>query len=402
MPYPPTPTAFPNQPREKAFLSLVTDPEKKGKTEKLLGGNLLIHTLRGMNPVDRLLMEACSTVEGSEILTLQVANPLHALAFGALRPGANITCWSTDLYHTSRTRAMETHNGLSGIRYLCQPVPLPATPPDLITASFTKDGEAAFALELLRAAEAILAPEGKILVAINNGKDRWLHKQIATLFGDVTLAAQTGEGRVYLVKKRKGAAAQNAPESAYYVRQLSAPWHGRKHLFFTCYGIFSSAQLDQGSLALLETIAYPDPCKSLLDLGCGWGGMAILAEGSRDFSKITLIDSSARAVDMARRNVDHHGIAAKAEVRLESNAESIQGTAEQGAYDVVVSNPPYGTDFRVADLFVHAAHRALRRGGTAWMVVKSNSHVAQTMQSRFGNCGIIRRRGYEVLHATRT
>jgi release factor glutamine methyltransferase len=74
----------------------------------------------------------------------------------------------------------------------------------------------------------------------------------------------------------------------------------------------------------------------ILDLGIGSGAIlcALLTEwpAARGLG----VDASAAAVAIARRNVESCGLAARAEVRLGSWTDGIEGP-----FDLVVSNPPY-------------------------------------------------------------
>ena len=128
--------------------------------------------------------------------------------------------------------------------------------------------------------------------------------------------------------------------------------------------------------------------------------MGILAAKKAGAERLVMIDSNARAVEMARRNAERLG-PPNTEVLLEADVESIQSGALNGQFDLVVTNPPYATEFRVLDLFITMAYRALRPGGQVWIVGKSNARMMQTTEEVFGSAEVFRRRGYSVVKATR-
>lgn len=78
-----------------------------------------------------------------------------------------------------------------------------------------------------------------------------------------------------------------------------------------------------------------DPLR-ILDLGVGSGAIlcALLTECPAALG--LGVDASAAAVSIARRNVESCGLAARADVRLGSWTEGVEGP-----FDLIVSNPPY-------------------------------------------------------------
>jgi release factor glutamine methyltransferase len=73
----------------------------------------------------------------------------------------------------------------------------------------------------------------------------------------------------------------------------------------------------------------------VLDVGTGSGAIALAIAHERQDVRVTGIDNSPDAVDVARRNADRHGL--DVEVMI---ADLIVG----GPYDLIVSNPPYVRD----------------------------------------------------------
>ncbi len=82
---------------------------------------------------------------------------------------------------------------------------------------------------------------------------------------------------------------------------------------------------------------FPDRAAPLdiLDLGTGTGCLLVTALQEYRHARGTGVDSSAEALGWARRNVEKH--------HLQGRATLIEGDFAQiaGAYDVILSNPPY-------------------------------------------------------------
>ena len=131
-------------------------------------------------------------------------------------------------------------------------------------------------------------------------------------------------------------------------------------------GVFSWDRIDPGTAALIEVL--PPLAGQGADLGCGIGVLAHAVLAGPSVTRLQLIDIDRRAVDCARRNVDdpRAGFA-----WADATAEPLEGL------DFVVMNPPFhaaGWETKaLGQRFIEAAHRALRKGGTLWMV--ANLHL---------------------------
>ena len=192
------------------------------------------------------------------------------------------------------------------------------------------------------------------------------------------------------------------------VRSFRAEWPasvpGGGRLMFTSYpGCFCHRRLDEGGLALAEVVAR-ELCERdvrtaglrILDMGCGCGLVGLLIanrlSSSTSSPHLTLVDSHARAVEAAKENAAKFGI--PAEVIL-----SDDGTPARmdGAFDVFVGNPPYYSDYRIAEVFLGTAKRALRTGGVCYTVVKNAAGLKPVQEKFFPAVEVIGRRGYSVL-----
>ena len=134
-------------------------------------------------------------------------------------------------------------------------------------------------------------------------------------------------------------------------------------------GVFSWDRIDPGTAALLKALKHHLSGKGA-DIGCGVGLLAQAVLASQAVEQLLLIDIDRRAVDCARRNVDDPRAAfAWADATLE-------GALPEGL-DFVVMNPPFHEagweNKHLGQRFIEAAHRALKKGGTLWVV--ANLHL---------------------------
>lgn len=382
---------------EPFVISLLAEGTETGKPATLVGGRIVVHTPRGLNPMDRLLAEAAAAVPASRIMTVLHPDAIVALALRALRPEATVEFYHLDLFHVTRAARLARRHGFVDLAATCAPnLPRAGEPPQLILLHVRRDDEAGLTIEMIRQAHAILAAGGKLLASINNPHDQWLRRQIEKTFGGLTIAARSKHGLVYLAKRGAGAAAPAAEQQ--FIRRVGVAWGGLVLDCETCYGVFNSGGLDEGSLALLDVMEAVPPGAALFNPGCNWGAMGLLAAKKFEAARLLAVDSNSRAVQMARRNGEKH-LPGRVEVRHEFEGDHFLTEEEWGAFDVVVTNPPYGTELRVTEMFARLAQRALKRGGRLWMVGKNNLKMVELVHEVFGDAQVHRRRGYMVADA---
>lgn len=292
-----------------------------------------------------------------------------------------VTCHTLDVYH--RHAIEKVHH----VKAICSPH-LPEGPWDVVrfrTGPKSMSGELALDLlqECARLVGGDLKPPRFVLDFVGRERD----------------------SNDLLDKVRKDAAR---------VRSFRAEWPasvpGGPKLMFTSYpGCFCHRRLDEGGLALAEVVSRElregkvhTAARShggelrLLDMGCGCGlvGLLIAAGQPSDHSTVslTLVDSHSRAVEAATENAAKFGV--PAEVILSDNGTP---TRMDGTFDVFVGNPPYYSDYRIAEVFLETAKRALKPGGVCYQVVKNAAGLEPVQKRFFPEVEIIRRRNYSVL-----
>jgi 16S rRNA (guanine1207-N2)-methyltransferase len=73
-------------------------------------------------------------------------------------------------------------------------------------------------------------------------------------------------------------------------------------------GMFSPDRIDPGTRILLETVPAPPPTGDLLDLGCGYGPIALTMARRSPQARVLGVDVNERAVELARRNASAAGL----------------------------------------------------------------------------------------------
>ena len=190
------------------------------------------------------------------------------------------------------------------------------------------------------------------------------------------------------------------------VRDFSAKWRasvpGIDPVEFTSVpGCFCHRRLDEGGLALAEVASRElkgrvDGAVRLLDMGCGCGLVGFLIAKAVPGVSLVMVDSHSRAVEAANINAENLGI--PAEVVL---SDSGTPARMDGTFDVFVGNPPYYSDYRIADVFLETAKRALKPGGVCYSVCKNAAGLEPVQRRYFPDVEVTRRRGYAVLKSVK-
>ena len=163
----------------------------------------------------------------------------------------------------------------------------------------------------------------------------------------------------------------------------------------TAPGLFSPRQADRGTLAMLSAVDLA-PGMKVLDLGCGCGLVGILAAKRCGEANVVLCDVDPLAVDIARKNALRNGVGG---VRIVLS-DGFRALDEAG-FDLILSNPPYQSDFSVAKHFIEKGFNRLRPGGRMVMVTKRRDWYRNKLAAIFGGVRVREIDGYFVFEAQR-
>lgn len=141
-------------------------------------------------------------------------------------------------------------------------------------------------------------------------------------------------------------------------------WGGSSHLFQVDRGVFSLSRLDPGTALLLDTVPWTDGA-DVLDLGCGWGPIGLLAKKMTDAGRVVMVDPNSRALQLARETAQRWGIS------VDLRGGDGYGPLQPGEqFDFIVTNPPIRGGKDVFYPWVTHAHRWLKPGGSFWAVIR--------------------------------
>ncbi|HOA87216.1 MAG: methyltransferase [Microbacteriaceae bacterium] len=156
-----------------------------------------------------------------------------------------------------------------------------------------------------------------------------------------------------------------APASPEKLRRIRVPIAGRDVTLSTAGGTFSPDRLDVGTAVLLGSTPAPPADGDLLDLGCGWGPIALTMATLSPAATVWAVDVNERALGLVRRNAEELGL---------HNVRAV--TADQVPSEIrfrtIWSNPP----IRVGKNELHGLLETwiprLEASADAWLVVQRN------------------------------
>lgn len=130
-------------------------------------------------------------------------------------------------------------------------------------------------------------------------------------------------------------------------------------------GIFSPGGVDKGTAVLLEHVPDPPTSGTFLDLGCGWGPLALTLGLLSPDATIHAVDVNERALDLCTRNAATLGLRGV-------HPTAPRGIPDSTRFDLIWSNPP----IRVGKAALHDLLGTwlprLAPDGAAYLVVQRN------------------------------
>jgi len=98
-----------------------------------------------------------------------------------------------------------------------------------------------------------------------------------------------------------------APASADQRREITVTLAGRRARLETASGVFSAERLDPGTAVLLDHGEAPPATGLFVDVGCGWGAIALDLALRSPGAEVIAVDVNERALDLTRRNAARLG-----------------------------------------------------------------------------------------------
>lgn len=177
--------------------------------------------------------------------------------------------------------------------------------------------------------------------------------------------------------------------------------HG-DHSVETAGSIFSPDHIDAGTEQLLYSVPTPPDTGNFLDLGCGWGPMALTLALEAPNASVYAVDVNERALELTRRNAIRLGLENITVGKPDSFDSSL-------SFDLIWSNPP----IRVGKAELHDIMTTwlprLAIGGEAYLVVAKHlgaDSFEKWLGTEFASTHIVTRedtrKGFRIIKVVRS
>jgi 16S rRNA G1207 methylase RsmC len=338
---------------------------------------------------DRLVAAYAKDLKGPDVLVVLLHGTRLASILREHRPDVNFTFYTPEhfFYRTLQqfhsTDALRSDRSLGRTSLVCAADPPEQTFDEAIYPTLAGDSSEQ-AQELIQTVHQRLKSGGRLFISTNNPKDRWVQTQLKSMFSSVTVEKQK-HGVVCVatktvpLKKPRGFRAR----SAYRLGERLIFCESRP-------GVFSHRRIDGGARALIKSLALLNPpalesagvpasaaqIHKIVEMGCGCGAATLAAAVEFPGAQILGVDSDARAVECTDRSAELNGIT-NVSTRLTSDGV----IPDPGTWDLMLGNPPYYSDYRIAELFLQTAKTSLQPGGRIHLVTKLTEwHEARMRQ----------------------
>ncbi len=340
--------------KQKKQQSSTQPKTARSKRSRTHGDELLIDTLDAMTFADRSVL--CTSLSYGQF----------AEALARRFPETGVVCNFLDLYQTNVAQRSLAAGETENLSFTCE-ADFPDEQFDVVALPFRKGDSSELTRELIQSGYQTLRIGGRLMVSFDNIKDHWIHELLRSLFPKVT-RRPSADGVVYIATKR-------APLKKVrdYFCEITFRDGDRLIRAVSRPGVFSHRKLDNGARALIKSMQVEDGFR-VLDLGCGSGAVALAAAARAENVRVHAIDSAPRALQCTRMGAELNNLTG-----ITTQLDADGNCDDPKTFDLVLGNPPYFSNYRIASIFVRAGIRALKPGGTLAIVTKTYDWFGQTM-----------------------
>ena len=341
-----------------------------------------------VRPHEQLLIDAIDELSANRVICTTAGRGQFAEAYARQRPESQVECCFFDLFQKNQTEFQINDNGpVDNLKLVCEP-DLPATEADLVAFVFRKGGDAELTRDLMQQGYQRLVDGGRMIASTDNDEDQWLHEQLRDLFPKVTRRPYRKQGTLYL-------ATRTGPLKKPKVFDCEFKFRDRGRLIRVCSrpGVFSHRRIDLGARTLINTMQVR-PGMKVLDMGCGVGTVSLAASLAAERVTVMALDSNPRAVQCTQRGAEWNSCPG---ITAILDCEGASASTED--FDLVLANPPYFSNYAIAELFLDTAYRALKKGGLVHVVTKTPNWFLERMPMWFSDIRESEVGDYRVLTA---
>jgi 16S rRNA G1207 methylase RsmC len=155
------------------------------------------------------------------------------------------------------------------------------------------------------------------------------------------------------------------PKSEYQPKQIELDVAGEVFNVSTASGTFSPLRLDVGTSVLIDHLELAPQEGNILDLGCGWGAIALNLAKHSPKAKVWAVDVNNRSLELTAENAKIVG--------LENIQTAIpESVPKELMFSGIWSNPPIRIGKKELHELLLGWLPRLEKGSSAYLVVQKN------------------------------
>jgi 16S rRNA (guanine1207-N2)-methyltransferase len=337
----------------------------------------------GIKSAERLLIEHMPDVTGGNFACTSLGRGQLAAQLAEDHPETSVTCLFLDKYLAER--AYEARQPMpDNLKLVCD-TDFPEEEFDHVFLPLPTRGERELIRDQLQDAFLHLPEGGTLIVGSEKPKNMWLHEEMQKQFPKVT-QVEMNECTI-LSAQRKGDLKKERDFSCEFafrdgkrlIKAVSRP------------GVFNHRKLDLGARTLIDAMQI-SPEDRVLDIGCGSGCVTFAAAFRAGRGHVTAVDSHTRAVQCTQIGAELNELD-NVTVLLDDEVSR----PDAAAFDVALANPPYYSNYKIAEIFLDGAHRCLQPRGRIYVVAKKAKWYLKEMPKRFQQVEVVADKQFQVV-----
>jgi 16S rRNA (guanine1207-N2)-methyltransferase len=155
------------------------------------------------------------------------------------------------------------------------------------------------------------------------------------------------------------------PKSNYQAKQIELNVAGEVFKVNTASGTFSPLRLDVGTSVLLEHLELSPKDGNILDLGCGWGPIALNLAKQSPKAKVWAVDVNSRSLELTAENAKALGL-------TNIQAATPDAVPKEIMFSGIWSNPPIRIGKKELHELLLTWLPRLEKNASAYLVVQKN------------------------------
>jgi len=331
-----------------------------------------------MNRADRAFLRHLTPSPTDTVVDLWYGNADLARAVADLIPNGRLTLLTPDA--TTKTDVDHDFSGLPNVTatVVANAGSLPIATFDVAYLAIRPYLSNARLTDLLVGARRCLRPGGRLMLyaPMRQGAPTVL-RRAGEIFGPVDILDKPGGARIARCYATEAA---TTPSLVRETHETLFAVYIRSHdfSFSSTPDVFSSGELDEGTRLLLESVEIAQ-AESVIDLGCGYGAIGIVAARLAEEGWATLVDTNAQAVALAQRNITRNDVP-NADAFISDGLAAVRDRR----FTLALSNPPLHAPTGTIERLTRETYAQLAPYGRLAYVVHKGYDARPIVQATFG------------------